>query len=242
MSFIEQDDLKFWLHQNIDGPDKLLTVLATFSKPTSVKEVGAAALRAGFKIPKTWNVSTMFSRTKGLSIRTPDGWELTQSGKQRLANLGIGKVASTAVHAASDLRAELPNIKDASTRAFVEEAIKCLEGELHRSAIVMSWIAAVDVLYNIVIAKHLSAFNAEAVRVDSKWRPATTADDLAKMKEGDFLDRLASISVIGKNVKTELKGCLDRRNGCGHPNSLKIGANTTAHHIEILLLNVFRAL
>ncbi len=31
-----------------------------------------------------------------------------------------------------------------------------------------------------------------------------------------------------------------RRNGCGHPNSLKIGANTAAHHIEILLLNVFQ--
>ncbi len=26
----------------------------------------------------------------------------------------------------------------------------------------------------------------------------------------------------------------------GHPNSLKIGANTAAHHIEILLLNVFQ--
>jgi hypothetical protein len=41
-------------------------------------------------------------------------------------------------------------------------------------------------------------------------------------------------------VKNELKECLDRRNGCGHPNSLKIGANTVAHHIEILLLNVFK--
>jgi len=40
-------------------------------------------------------------------------------------------------------------------------------------------------------------------------------------------------------VKAELKQCLDRRNGCGHPNSLKIGPNTVAHHLEILLLNVF---
>jgi hypothetical protein len=182
----------------------------------------------------------MLGRTRGLAIRTPDGWELTQAGKQRLVNLGVSKVSSNAIHAASDLRAELPNVKDSSTRAFVEEAIKCLEGELFRSAIVMSWIAAVDVLYNVVIAKHLVAFNAEAARVDSKWKRAATTDDLTKMKEGDFLDRLVSISVIGKNVKTELKACLDRRNGCGHPNSLQIGANTAAHHIEILLLNVFR--
>jgi hypothetical protein len=60
------------------------------------------------------------------------------------------------------------------------------------------------------------------------------------MAEADFLDRIAAISVIGKNVKKELNDCLDRRNGCGHPNSLQIGANTVAHHIEILFLNVFQ--
>ena len=60
------------------------------------------------------------------------------------------------------------------------------------------------------------------------------------MREADFLDRLVAISVLGKNVKEELKECLDRRNACGHPNSYKIGANTVAHHIEILLLNVFK--
>ena len=60
------------------------------------------------------------------------------------------------------------------------------------------------------------------------------------MKETDFLDRIVALSIVGKNVKAELKECLDRRNGCGHPNSLKIGANTVTHHIEILLLNVFK--
>jgi hypothetical protein len=103
----------------------------------------------------------------------------------------------------------------------------------------MSWIAAVDVLYQKVHAKHLSAFNKEASRIDPKWKPALSVDDFGKMKEGEFLDRLVAISMIGKNVKNELKQCLDRRNGCGHPNSLKIGPATVAHHLEILLLNVF---
>ena len=78
------------------------------------------------------------------------------------------------------------------------------------------------------------------LRANAKWKDAKTTDDIGRMNESDFLDRLAAISVIGKNVKAELKGCLDRRNGCGHPNSLKISANTVAHHIEILLLNVFK--
>jgi hypothetical protein len=103
----------------------------------------------------------------------------------------------------------------------------------------MSWIAAVDVLYHEVTKNYLAAFNAEASRVNPKWTPALNEDGLTKMGEGDFLDRLVPIGVIGKNVKEELAKSLKLRNGCGHPNSLKIGQNMVASHLETLLLNVF---
>lgn len=144
------------------------------------------------------------------------------------------------MNVANDLRAELAKIVDSNTRAFVEEAICCYEAGLHRSAVVMSWIAAVDVLHKHVCNSYLAVFNAEVSRVDAKWKAAKTPDDLGRMGEAELLDRLAAISVLSKNVKAELKNCLDRRNGCGHPNSLKLGTNTVAHHIEILLLNVFK--
>ena len=156
------------------------------------------------------------------------------------ANLGVTRISPAAVQVATGLRAELPRIGDDDTRLFVEEAIKCYEAELYRSAIIMSWLAAVDVLHNFVHQNTLAAFNAEARRVNGGWRDAKTTDDLGRMSEAHFLDRIEAISVIGKNVKAGLKDCLDRRNGCGHPNSLQIGANTAAHHIEILLLNVFQ--
>jgi hypothetical protein len=60
------------------------------------------------------------------------------------------------------------------------------------------------------------------------------------MKERDFLNRAATIGVIGKNVKATLIECLDRRNGCGHPNSLKLKDRAVAHHVEALVLNVFQ--
>uniref|UniRef100_UPI001C09C1CE hypothetical protein n=1 Tax=Acinetobacter baumannii TaxID=470 RepID=UPI001C09C1CE len=60
-----------------------------------------------------------------------------------------------------------------------------------------------------------------------------------RMKEAEFLDRIAAIGMIGKNVKAQLLAGLNLRNGCGHPNSLKVGANAVAAHIEMLLLNVF---
>jgi hypothetical protein len=233
-------DLKTWLHRDLSQRDKLLLILASLEGPCEVKDMRQRAEEAGFRKLKAWNPSASLGRSKGLAIKTPKGWEITEVGKQHLRNLGVTKISPAAVQVATDLRTELAKITNSETRAFVEEAVKCYEAELYRSAIVMSWLAAVDVLHNYVGANHLKAFNAEAMRVDARWKNAKTTDDLGKMSEGDFLDRIAALSIIGKNVKKELKDCLDRRNGCGHPNSLKIGTNTVAHHLEILLLNVFK--
>lgn len=79
-----------------------------------------------------------------------------------------------------------------------------------------------------------------AKRRDSRWKNAKTSDDLTAMKESEFLNILEHLSVIGKNVKLELQNqCLVNRNSCGHPNSLKIGENTVAAHIELLILYVY---
>ena len=45
--------------------------------------------------------------------------------------------------------------------------------------------------------------------------------------------------MIGKNVKQELEGCLKLRNGCGHPNTLKLGPIKVASHLETLGQNVY---
>jgi hypothetical protein len=237
---LSSEELKTGLQSNLSQKDKLLLVLATFDGACDIRELKRRAADAGLRISEKWNPSARLGQAKGLAILTSQGWEITEAGKQHLRNLGFGGANPVAVRIASDLRSELTKIKNANTRAFVEEAIKCYEAELHRSAIVMSWLAAMDVLYQQICTKHILAFNKEAVRVDPKWKPANSADDLSRMKESDFLDRLVAISFIGKNVKNELKQCLDRRNGCGHPNSLKIGPATVAHHLEILLLNVFQ--
>jgi hypothetical protein len=109
----------------------------------------------------------------------------------------------------------------------------------YRAAVVLSWAGAVALLYDYVVANHLAAFNIEANKRDAKWKSAKNSDDLALMKEFDFLQILQALSIIGKSVKTELERALKFRNGCGHPNSLQIGENKVAAHIEDLTLNVF---
>lgn len=231
--------LKDWLHRDLTARDKLLLILATFDQSVQLADLRSRSEEAGFKIPKKWNMSAVLGRSGGLAIRVPAGWELTETGKNHLRNLGIESISPAAMQVAADLRAHLDKVKDPTTRAFVEEAIKCHEAKLYRSAIVMSWIAAVDVLYREVVANHLAAFNAEAQKANAKWKAAANEDGLARMAEADFLDRLVPIGVIGKNVKEELAKALKLRNGCGHPNSLKIGPNMVASHLEMLLLNVF---
>jgi hypothetical protein len=137
------------------------------------------------------------------------------------------------------LREHAAKLADPDTKAFVTEAIECVGSQLYRAAVVLSWVGALSLLHRNVAVHHLAAFNVEAIRRDPKRKPAKTVDDLGAIGEYDFLQILEHISVIGKNVKASLEGCLKLRNGCGHPNSLKLGEAMVAAHVETLILNVF---
>ncbi len=213
-------------------------ILSTFEEPADLKAIKERANGAGLNINSKWNPSSTLARSGGLAVKLPAGWELTKLGRNQLVALGIGTGLLPDNEISKDLRKHLNGIARLETRAFVEEAIKCFEADLFRSAVVMSWIAAVDTLYAEIVNNKLAPFNVEASRVHVKWKAANSADDLSRMKEADFLDIIATIGVIGKNQKTELKKALDLRNGCGHPNSLKISRRIVAAHIEMLLLNV----
>jgi hypothetical protein len=133
----------------------------------------------------------------------------------------------------------MTTVADPQTKEFLDEAVRCFEVGLYRAAVVLTWVGAVAVLQDHVVKMRLTDFNAEAARRDKKWRAAKTRDDLSRLKEAEFLHILEAISVIGKSVKHELEVCLKLRNGCGHPNSLKIGEAKAASHLETLLQNVF---
>ena len=113
------------------------------------------------------------------------------------------------------------------------------EQSLFRAAVVLSWLGAMALLHDHAVAKHLAAVNAEALKREPKWKAAKNTDDLGKMTESTFLEIAAAVSLIGKSVKHELETCLKLRNSCGHPNSLKIGSNKVAAHLETLALNVY---
>jgi hypothetical protein len=198
------------------------------------------AVSVGLREIQKWNVSDLLTKAQGLAVRVEEGWLLTKPGVAFVKSNLLKQDATSTKPSALVLRQHLSSIKNPDTREFMEEAIRCLEADLYRAAVVFSWIGAISVLYDYVIANKLAEFNAEAKRRDTRWKLAVTRDDLALMKESDFLDILAAISVLGKNVKEHLKNtCLNLRNSCGHPSSFKLGKHTVEAHLETLILNVY---
>src|SRR5262249_11310908 len=190
LALITQEALVELLHQpDLSKTDKVLLCLAVETgKPKSVQEVRALAVKAGLRAAKSWNVSGLLSGSSGRAVRTDEGWELRSAGRDYVAKLAGPAAAIPPPKVAASLRSHLPKLTNPQTAAFVEEAIRCSEQKLHRAAVVLSWVGAVSVLYQEVVDKHLAAFNTEAARRNSKWKPAATTDDLSKMKEKDFLD------------------------------------------------------
>lgn len=183
------------------------------------------------------NVSRDLQKLKSLAFRRKEGWALTSPGKKRIVEL-LGVADAHVATQSNSLRALLPKL-GTNVQEFITEAVACYESRHFRAAVVLSWVGATSVLYTRVVQHHLADFNAEATRRDAKWWTAKTEDDLSRMKEYDFLQVLEALSILGKNVKNELEGCLRLRNACGHPNSLKLAESRCAAHIEILILNVF---
>lgn len=216
--------------------DKVLLCLATDAlKPKPVKDIAVIGISCGFTAIKKLNISSILSRQSGLVIRGPKGWELTSKGKAHIKSLIGGPVAILS----SSLRTHLSIIANQETKAFVEEAVQCFEAHLYRAAVILSWVGAVSVMYDHVLANHKLDFNSAANKKNPKWKPANTTDDLARMKEADFLEVCESASIIGKSVRQELQTALSFRNGCGHPNSLKLGEHRVSSHIESLIQNVY---
>jgi hypothetical protein len=218
---------------------KLLLCLANLGPGTfSVAQVKEQAHLLGFSRANRINVSAELNRSNGKAFHTPTGWELNPT-ELAAFQLEFGPNDGPLVKSASTLRKHLAQLISVESKTFVEEAIGCVEHKFHRAAVVLSWVGALHVLQAAVLSTHQSAFNAEALRRQPKWRAATNPEDISQMKEVDFLDVLSSIGFLDANVKKSLKSCLDLRNSCGHPNTLKIDDHVVSSHVEILSLNVF---
>lgn len=234
------DELAISLQTDLPRSVKLLLILKEIDRGAQIRDIKRVSEQHGFRIPTSWNCSSILKRTRGQAVQKPSGWEITSRGNDALVALGLMTSKRPTLRVANDLRELLPAIGDHRTQAFVRESIEAYENSLFRSAAVMSWLGAVDALQGNVVKHNLKEFNRECSRLDPKFKPIRDKNGLSRLKERDFLDRIAAIGAISKDVKIALIECLDRRNSCGHPNDYQLRDQTVAHHLETLIVNVFQ--
>ena len=238
---VSTDELvSFLASTKLTRRNKLIIILASADgNPLQTTDIKRIAKDAGLREIEKWNISDILGKAKGLVTKINQGWILTTQG-QTYANQELLKNPLSTKAIAKGLRHFLPNIKNEDSRIFIEESILCLEVDAYRAGILLSWVGAISILYDYVITNRLTDFNREAQKRDAKWKNAITSNDLARMKESDFLDILAYLSILSKNVKEHLKNaCLNLRNSCGHPSSLKVGKHNVEAYIEFLIQNVY---
>ncbi len=212
---LPEDALKDLLSQKLSDKEKALICLGVEPvKAREIKQIAEIAYASGWRQVKKKNLSLIYKRAQGMAVRTVKGWELTSDGSRFVAKLAGPLMNSPIPMVASSLRSHLVGILNSDTQTFVEEAIVCFETRQYRAAVVLSWVGAVSLLQNYVVNNKLNDFNIEALKRDAKWKSAKNVDDLGLIKEDTFLDILQAISVLGKNVKQELKKALTLRNGC----------------------------
>ncbi|MEL7255669.1 MAG: hypothetical protein AAGL23_15950 [Pseudomonadota bacterium] len=217
--------------------DRAILALATFDNGASPKDIKSRICAAGFAEAEDWPIGSRLRGDKRVKKRK-DHYVLTSEGLDWVSDI-VPSVRESVVQTQSTFAKHVKDVADHEVQSFVLEAITAFESGLFRSAIVMSWLAAVYVLQREVFQNHRKDFDQLMQTKSSDWKQVKSLDDYGRLNEAQFLDRLNDVSVIGKNVKAELKQCLDRRNACGHPNSYKVTENTVAHHIDVLLVNVF---
>jgi predicted nuclease of predicted toxin-antitoxin system len=101
-------------------------------------------------------------------------------------------------------------------------------------------------------AVHVADLDLQGATDQQLWNEATSRSAVLVTKDRDFsLLRAArtdgpailwvcqDASILHKAEKQILQDRLDLRNQCGHPNPLVIAEHTVAHHIELLMLNVY---
>lgn len=138
------------------------------------------------------------------------------------------------------LQRTIAKVTDPQRRVFLAEAISCLEVGARRATIILSWIAALDHMYDFVIAHGLSAFNVALAAQPGKISKLTikTKDDFGDLRESDFIIVCRSAGLITNDVRKLLDEKLGFRNSCAHPSSIAVGESKVLSFVEDLVDNI----
>ena len=225
--------------RDVSKTDKYLLIVAMHDGPMKANDIRAVARENGWR-EGAMTVPGAFLKQTRHAIYLPNGWTVTEACKKMLVERGLFSPSGVLTPVTQALEKYLLDVHDPDKARFVEEAIQCVRNKAYRSAIVLTWVGAVYLLYMHVLKGKLDEFNAEGNRRFKGWKDAQDVDDLAKKKESEFLGVLEGMRVVTPGEHKELKACLDRRNTAGHPNSHSFEEVVVGGHIQTLISAVYK--
>jgi hypothetical protein len=208
----------------------------------SVKEIGECFERCDLKLPSRLP-QILSEGTKGRSpryIKSPVGYRLHRTLSDQLSSqLGSRRVVQ---QTSAELRSLETSFPDGPKKKFLAEAVDCFEAGANRAAIVMTWILALDHLYDHILANKLNEFNnaLAANPPNKKMTRVIVKDDFSELKEGKFIELCRAASIISNDVRKILDDALGTRNTAAHPSGVEVTRNKAIWVIEDLVLNVLK--
>ena len=193
---------------------------------------------------KPSNISAEIIRLKKskptILIENKDGFSFHRTAKKELEETYLGVTHKLDV--SNTLRDLIAELNGNEQKKYLEEAISCFEIKSFRASIIMTWLLAIDVIYEFVLLpKNLSSFNS-AIQTHGKYKKITivSKDDFSNIKESDFIELLRVAKLITNDTRKILDEKLGVRNSCAHPNSMEILDYKAIGFIQDLVINVIK--
>jgi hypothetical protein len=195
-------------------------------------------------IVPTWVATHLANAAKGKApkyVKAAKGYRLHVHSREQIGKtLGA---SATVLQTSEPLKDACTKLPDGHQKAFLQEAIDCYGIGCNRAAIVLFWSFLIDHLYDLVLSKHLVAFNAAlANNTDKriKINEIVKRDDFGEIPEGKFIEFLRSSGVISNDVRKILEQKLGTRNSAAHPSTVSFKQSKANEFFEDLLENVYK--
>jgi hypothetical protein len=201
-------------------------------------QVHSALVHARTPNAKSVNVADILNKSGALvdspgAIEKARLWSLTKAGENYVRTLLKFPESQPEIeHEVTLLKTLAAKISDKDVREYIEEAIKCMEVDALRAAIVFTWTGAIRVLQERCIAQGLSEINAAIQVHDSKARQVKKLDDFAYIKDSIQLLAAEGVGLLDKGQRSTLGEALDLRNRCGHPTKYSPGIKKASSFLE----------
>ena len=114
---------------------------------------------------------------------------------------------------------------------YFREAATCLQHELTRAAIVLSWSGFFHTVSSVLYQKHEALLRTQR----PKWGFASIEELRETQSESAILEAAKAVSLINKNDLKQMQGQLSRRNQCAHPTLYRPSMNVALAFVDEMI-------